>query len=124
MIFYQLYVEFEVDEFRHIMGIDGKYERMDHLKTKVIKPALRDVNAHTDLAVTFGERRRGRTITHFQFRFQKKQTTAALPDRSGQKGRKTADTRAPQVPGAAAPYLEGPGLAGQAFLHRGKRPEG
>ena len=56
-------VEFEVDEFRHVMGLDGKYERMDHLKTKVIKPALRDVNAHADLEVTFGERRR-RTNHH------------------------------------------------------------
>ena len=53
-----LMLVFEVDEFRHVIGLDGKYERMDHLKTKVIKPALRDVNAHTDLAVTFGERRR------------------------------------------------------------------
>lgn len=101
-------VEFEVDEFRHVMGLDGKYERMDHLKTKVIKPALRDVNAHTDLAVTYGERRRGRAITHFQFKYQKKQTVAAMPDRSGQKGRKTAGTRALEVPGAALPYLEGP----------------
>ena len=30
-------VEFEVDKFRHVMGLDGKYERMDHLKTKLIK---------------------------------------------------------------------------------------
>ena len=45
-----LMLVFEVDEFRHVIGLDGKYERMDHLKTKVIKPALRDVNAHTDLA--------------------------------------------------------------------------
>ena len=100
-------VEYDVDEFRHIMGLDGKYERTDNLKAKVIKPAIRDVNAHTDLAVTFGERRRGRAITHFQFKFQKKQTAAALPGRSGQKGRKTARARAPQVPGAAVPYLEG-----------------
>ena len=88
-------------------GLDGKYERMDHLKTKVINPALRDVNAHTDLEVTFGERRRGRAITHFQFKFQKKQTAAALPDRSGQKDRKTASTRAPCPTPAAVPYLDG-----------------
>ena len=110
-----LMLVFEVDEFRHVMGLDGKYERMDHLKTKVIKPALRDVNAHTDLAVTFDERRRGRAITHFQFKYQKKQTDAALPDRSGQKGRKTAGTRAPQVPGAAVPYLEGPDWQARRF---------
>ena len=59
--------EFEVDEFRELLGLGDKYPKVDVLKNKVIKPALADINKFSDLNVTFGQRKAGRRITHFQF---------------------------------------------------------
>lgn len=59
--------EFEVDEVRDLFALGNKYPTMRSLKARVINPAIKDVNAHTDLHITFGQRKAGRRITHFQF---------------------------------------------------------
>ena len=59
--------EFEVDEFRELLGLGNKYPKIEVLKRKVIRPALKDINTHTDIRVYFGQRKAGRTITHLQF---------------------------------------------------------
>ena len=48
--------EFTITEFKKLLGLEGKkaYFRLDVLKRKVIKPALADINKHTDLQITFG----------------------------------------------------------------------
>ena len=43
------------------------YERIGNIKDKVIKPALADINKHSNLNVAFGQRKAGRRVTHFQF---------------------------------------------------------
>ena len=60
--------EFEVDEFKQLLGIEDKYPRIDTLKDKIIRPALRDINTYTDIRVHFGQRKTGRTVTHLQFK--------------------------------------------------------
>ena len=59
--------EFSVDEIRDLFALGDKYPTMRSLKARVINPAIRDVNTHTDLHITFGQRKAGRRITHFQF---------------------------------------------------------
>ena len=63
--------EFELSEFKRIMGIEGRYRRIDVLKAKVIEPALRDINKYSDIRISFGQRKQGRTVTHLQFMFEK-----------------------------------------------------
>lgn len=60
--------EFSVEEFKVMFGLENKYARLDKLKEKVIKPALDDINKHSDIRVSFGQRKAGRKVTHFQFR--------------------------------------------------------
>jgi len=60
--------EFEVDEFKQLFGLEKKYKnRIDHLKEKVIYPALADINTYSDIRVKFGQRKTGRRVSHFQF---------------------------------------------------------
>ena len=52
--------------------MENKYQRLEVLKRRVIQPALDDINTHSDIHVDFGQRKSGRTVTHFQFRITKK----------------------------------------------------
>lgn len=70
--------EFEVEEFKRLFGIEKLYNRIDHLKDRVIKPALRDINTHSDIRVHFGQRKAGRKVTHFQFMITKKAKQSKL----------------------------------------------
>ena len=44
-----------------------KYEKISHVKDKVIEPALRDINTYSDLSVTVSYEKTGRTIAHVVF---------------------------------------------------------
>lgn len=68
--------EFTVDEFKQIFGLENKYSRIDLLKDKVIKPALREINKHTNIQVEVGYRKAGRRISHIQFTITKKPATS------------------------------------------------
>ena len=59
--------EVTVGEFREMMGLQDQYSTIDNLKRRVVEPAMRDVNEFTEFRVRFGQRKVGRTITHFQF---------------------------------------------------------
>lgn len=59
--------EVSVGEFREMMGLQDQYPAIDNLKRRVIDPAMRDVNECTEFRIRFGQRKAGRTITHFQF---------------------------------------------------------
>lgn len=65
--------EFSVDDFRQMFGLSGKsFERIEVIKRRVIKPALDDINTHSDIRVDLGQRKAGRKVTHFQFRITRK----------------------------------------------------
>ena len=67
--------EIEVDTFRKIFGLSGKYQTIAALKRRVVFPAVDDVNQHTDLNIRFDQVKSGRAITHFQFVITKKKGT-------------------------------------------------
>ena len=48
------------------------YERLDRFKAKVIDIAVNQINEYSDLTVTYGQRKSGRTVTHLIFSFQEK----------------------------------------------------
>lgn len=72
--------EFEVDEFKEKMGLSDKYGSVGFLNRDVIKPAIKEINKHTNIHVKLGQRKAGRRITHLQFTITK-QAAAQAPAR-------------------------------------------
>lgn len=61
--------EIEVEWLKRQFQVECKYDRVVDLKKRVIDPAVTEINEHSNLWVTYGQRKSGRTITHFQFQF-------------------------------------------------------
>lgn len=64
---------FELAEFRRKLGIEpDEYPRMHNFKARVLDPALKQINEHTDIQATYEQHKRGRSITGFSFTFTAK----------------------------------------------------
>lgn len=61
--------EIEVEWFKRQFQVGDKYNRVADLKKRVIDPAIQEINDHSNFWVKYGQRKSGRTITHFQFQF-------------------------------------------------------
>ena len=59
--------EFEVDELKEFLGIQGKYDRFDNFERRVLKVAKKEINKHTDIHIDYEKIKRGRRITHIAF---------------------------------------------------------
>ena len=66
--------QIELSEFRVKLGIeDDEYKAMNHFKSRVLEPSIKQINQHTDITVSYEQHKRGRTITGFSFKFKHKQ---------------------------------------------------
>jgi plasmid replication initiation protein len=74
----------EVDWIKQQFEIADQYENIRDLKRRVIDPAVAQVNKHSDLDVTYTQRKRGREVVAFVFKFGLKQeaTPAAVVDKA------------------------------------------
>jgi plasmid replication initiation protein len=61
--------EIELTWLKKHFEIEGKYKAIKDLKKYVIKPALEQIDKHSDLWVKYDQKKRGRKITHFIFTF-------------------------------------------------------
>lgn len=61
--------EIEVEWLKRQFQVAEKYDRVVDLKKRVIDPAVEEINQHSNFWVRYGQRKSGRTITHFQFQF-------------------------------------------------------
>jgi len=61
--------EIEVEWLKKQFQVEDKYNRLGNLKKRVIDPAIAEINEHSNLWVTYGQRKAGREVTHFQFQF-------------------------------------------------------
>lgn len=61
--------EIEMNWLRMTWQLEGKYKAIKDFKKYVLEPATRDINQHSDLWVTWGQRKTGRKVTHLQFKF-------------------------------------------------------
>jgi len=50
-------------------GLEGKYERWDVFKAKVINPAVEQINAKTDISVIWKAKKNGRKVDAIQFNY-------------------------------------------------------
>lgn len=64
--------EFSVEDFRQVFDLRNKYPLIADLKKRVIEPAIKDINEFSDIDIEFGQRKKGRKITHFQFKITRK----------------------------------------------------
>ena len=65
--------QIELSEFRVKLGVeDDEYKAMNHFKSRVLEPSIKQINQHTDITVSYEQHKRGRTITGFSFRFKQK----------------------------------------------------
>ena len=64
----------EINDFRSKLGLlDQEYKLMHNFKSRVLDPAIKQINEHTDITVTYEQHKTGRTISGFSFRFKQKQ---------------------------------------------------
>lgn len=61
--------EIEVEWLKKQFQVEDKYDRLGNLKKRVIDPAVAEINEHSNIWVKYGQRKSGRTVTHFQFQF-------------------------------------------------------
>ena len=65
--------EIEISEFRNRLGLLGnEYTAMSDFKKRVLEPAIKQINEHTDISVTYEQHKKGRIITAFSFKFKQK----------------------------------------------------
>ena len=64
-----------LDEFRQKLGVlPDEYSRMFDFKKYVLDMALKQINANTDIKVTYEQHKTGRNVTGFSFSFKQKKT--------------------------------------------------
>lgn len=67
--------EFELQDFRRKLGVkDKQYKTMSNLKSRVLEPAIKQINEYTDITAKYKQSKQGRTITGFTFTFKPKKT--------------------------------------------------
>lgn len=71
--------EVTVDWLRDRFQLADAYPSNHELQRRVIRPAVEQVNAHTNISVTYAPRQVGRSIVAFQFRFHLKAAQVPAP---------------------------------------------
>lgn len=61
--------EVKVDWLREIFQVEDKYKAIKDFKKYIIDPAIEDINVYSNIWAEYGQRKSGRTVTHFQFKF-------------------------------------------------------
>lgn len=75
------YVELEIEKLRHILCVKDKYKTFSDLRKKVIDIAVREITEYSNLDVSYGYRKEGRSIVAIQFRFEAKKTPEKSPEK-------------------------------------------
>jgi len=69
----------EINDFRSKLGLlDQEYKLMHNFKNRVLDPAIKQINEHTDITVKVEQHKTGRAITGFSFKFKQKQQPKSI----------------------------------------------
>lgn len=79
-----------LDELKELLDLKGVYTSIKDFKLKVLDKGLEDINQHTDLLVSYENKRTGRKITDLEFNISTKTTK---PEPSAKKATKPATTK-------------------------------
>ena len=76
----------KIEDFRQKIGVGvSEYSVISNLKQRVLEPAIKQINEHTDITVTWEQHKRGRTITGFSFKFKQKKNQEPKKDQEPKK---------------------------------------
>lgn len=78
--------EIEIDWLKKQFQLEDGYERMNNFKARVLDPAIKDINEHSNFNVSWTQRKTGRKVTHLTFIFEDK--AAAKPEKPKAKRKK------------------------------------
>lgn len=70
----------ELDQWRKLLGVAGRYPRWSVLRKQVLEPAMMDVNDNTSFSVRAEVRKRGRAVVSMRVVFQKRSTPPKLSE--------------------------------------------
>jgi len=73
--------EIEIEWLKKQFELDASYDRMFDLKKRVIDPAVKDINNHSNYTVSWTQRKTGRKVTHLIFAFSEKPPEGEKPKR-------------------------------------------
>lgn len=81
---YQYSKSFELDDFKYVMGVAGKYKQFGQLKTFVIDKAMEEINESTNYKVTaeYEKKSKGKGFRAVNFKFHRK-VLSKLEDKDG-----------------------------------------
>lgn len=65
--------EVEIDWLKKRFEIESLYPDMCDFKKRVLDPAVKDINEHSNFTLTWTQRKTGRRVTHLLFTFSEKQ---------------------------------------------------
>lgn len=90
--------ELGTDEFKSLLGLEGRYDKFSALERYVIAPSVQQINDHSDIAVTWSPRKTGRKISHLDFviRYEKQPGSKESLPKAEEKPKK----QRPTVPGS------------------------
>lgn len=76
--------EIELQWLKKRFQIEDKYEAIKDLKLKVLDPAVKDINEHSNFTVSWAQRKTGRRVTHLIFTFAEKKPAISPPPASAE----------------------------------------
>jgi plasmid replication initiation protein len=70
---------FDLAEFRNRLGVEAnEYKTMSNFKSRVLDPAVNQINEHTDITASYEQHKAGRVITGFSFSFKLQKPAKAI----------------------------------------------
>lgn len=77
-----------LEELRNRLGVQPKeYSTIGNFKARVLDVAVKQINEHTDIDVSYEQHKRGRVIDSFTFKFKHKVAVSLLPNDVDENGR-------------------------------------
>lgn len=83
--------EIEIDWLKKQFEITDQYSNMNDFKKRVIDPAVKDINTHSNFTVSWTQRKTGRRVTHLTFEFAEKKPVKTKVKKEKVKDQNTAD---------------------------------
>ena len=87
-------LDVELDWLREKFDLPPSYSGISELKKRVVKPAIDQINEHSDLWVKWDQRKRGRQVVAFIFTFGLKSEKKLDPEKPAPKKRMTTEEMA------------------------------
>lgn len=107
--------EIDIQWLKKILQITDTYTEIRNFKARVLEPSIHQINTHSDLQVSYSQRKTGREVTHFTFEFSPKAT--AIPKKQNVKKVSQGDT----ILGISKADIERLARAGESYEQAAER---